>query len=136
MKEKTKTMITLLLVDNETRVREGLRMRLALEPDLCVIGEAGSGKEALLKAPVLAPDVILMDVEMSDIDGIDVTARLRDENCAAAVVMLTIHGDAKTRARAKAAGAAAFVEKHSPDSVLLKAIQQAAQASTPGPPRS
>jgi DNA-binding NarL/FixJ family response regulator len=127
-------MITVLVVDDEATVREGLRMRLALEEDLFVIGEAGSGNEALVKTLALEPDVVLLDVEMGDMDGIAVTARLRDEGAPTAVVILTIHGDARTRARAEAAGATAFVEKHSPDSALLSAIQQAAHPPPPAPP--
>ena len=62
--------IRLLLVDNQPAVRRGLRMRFALEPDLEVIGEAGDATEAISLAQTLGPDVVLMDVDMSGIDGI------------------------------------------------------------------
>lgn len=62
--------IRLLLVDNQPAVRRGLRMRFVLEPDLEVIGEAGDATEAISLAQTLGPDVVLMDVDMSGIDGI------------------------------------------------------------------
>ena len=62
--------IRLLLVDDQPSVRRGLRMRFALEPDLEVIGEAGDATEAISLAQTLGPDVVLMDVDMSGIDGI------------------------------------------------------------------
>jgi DNA-binding NarL/FixJ family response regulator len=62
--------IRLLLVDNQPAVRRGLRVRFALEPDLEVIGEAGDATEAISLAQTLGPDVVLMDVDMSGIDGI------------------------------------------------------------------
>ena len=103
-------------------------MRFALEPDLRVVGEAGNGAEALQAAQTLAPDVVVMDVEMPQMDGISATELLRVLTPQVGVVMLSIHGDADTRARVQAAGAAAFVEKRGgADTVLLAAIRQAAK---------
>ena len=67
-------MIRLVLVDDQAAVRQGLRMRLLLEPDIAVIGEANSGKEALALVQQLCPDVVLMDIEMPDMDGISAAA--------------------------------------------------------------
>lgn len=122
-------MIRVLLVDDQPAVRRGLLMRLHLEPDIQVIGEASTGREALSLAQALSPDVVLMDVEMPDMDGIEATAALRQAVSASTVVILSIHDDAQTRRRAQAAGAVAFVEKRGATDSLLAAIRQAAQHS-------
>jgi DNA-binding NarL/FixJ family response regulator len=119
-------MIRLLLVDDQPAVRRGLGLRLVLEPDMLVVGEASTGREALTLAQKLSPDVVLMDVEMPDMDGIETTAVLRATAPQSAVVMLSIHADTLTRARAQAAGAVAFVEKRGIIQDLLAAIRQAA----------
>lgn len=119
--------IRLLLVDDEPAIRRGLRMRLALESDVEVVGEAADGAAALKQVQRLAPEVVLMDVEMPGLDGIAATSELRASASGPAVVMLSMHDDAATVARALAAGAAAFVAKHSIDSALLTAIRRAAR---------
>ena len=119
-------MIRVLLVDDQGVVRRALRARLHLEPDLEVVGEASSGSEALALAQSLTPDVVLMDVEMPEMDGIEATAALHRIGPQSAVVMLSIHDDAQTRERARAAGAVALVEKRGATETLLAAIRQAA----------
>ena len=119
-------MIKLLLVDDQPIVRRGLRMRLMLEPDITVVGEASSGEQALVLVESLTPDIVLMDVEMPAMDGIAATAAMRASTSQSAVVMMSIHDDVHTRARARAAGAAAFVEKSGTLEVLLATIRQTA----------
>lgn len=119
-------MIRVLLVDDQQVVRRGLGLRLRLEPDMHIVGEAGNGTEALTLAQTLAPDVVLMDVEMPEMDGIAATAALRALVSPSAVVMMSIHDDLPTRARAQAAGAVAFVTKSGMTDELLAAIRQAA----------
>ena len=121
--------INILLVDDEPTIRRGLRMRLELEPDLSVIGEAGDGLAAIDSARTLAPNVVLMDVEMPRMNGIDATRELRSQVPSAAVVILSMHDDAATQARARDAGASAFVAKHSIDGGLLDAIRRAAEGT-------
>lgn len=99
-------------------------MRLLFEPDITVVGEASSGEQALELVASLAPDVVLMDVEMPGMDGITATAAMRDGFPQSAVVMMSIHDDVQTRTRAQAAGAAAFVEKSGTLEVLLATIRQ------------
>ena len=123
-------MIRVLLVDDQPAIRQGLRMRLGLEDDLTVVGEAAEGPAALALAPALQPDVVLLDVEMPGMNGIDTAHALRAAAPACAVVMLTLHGDSLTRARAAEAGVRIFVEKHEADMALVQAIHQA--AGTPG----
>jgi DNA-binding NarL/FixJ family response regulator len=119
--------IRLLLVDDESRVRRGLRMRLALEPDLEVVGEANDGRAAVVMAAELAPTVVLMDVEMPVLDGIGATQEIRRGQPEAVVIVLSMHDDATTVARASEAGAAAFVAKHRIDDELLDAIRTLAR---------
>ena len=71
-------MIKLLLVDDQSMVRQGLRRRLLLEPDIAVVGDASSGEQALELVELLTPDIVLMDVEMPGMDGITATATMRD----------------------------------------------------------
>ncbi len=122
--------IRLYLVDDERPVRDGLRMRLGMEPDLLVVGEAGDAETAIREIPRAQPDVVLMDVYLPGIDGITATARLRDlcPNCA--VVMLSMHDDNRTRERATLAGARAFVGKQDIDSALPGAIRCCAGSAT------
>ena len=101
-------------------------MRLDLEPGLRVVGEAENGERALALAMQLHPDVVVMDVEMQPMDGIAATAALRTACPDCAVVILSLHDDNTTRARAEAAGAVAFVAKQEKDEVLLDAIRRAA----------
>ena len=120
-------MIRLVLVDDQPSVRQGLRMRLTAEPDMMVVGEASNGREAIILVQQLAPDIVLMDVEMPEMDGIEATAMMRASIPQSAVVMLSIYDDVSTRARAHAAGAAAFVNKSGVVDVLLATIRHAAE---------
>jgi len=113
-------------VDDRQAVRRGLRIWLALEPNLEVVGEAGGAAEAISLTQTLHPDVVLMDVEMPDIDGISTTAVLRSVAPECAVVILTLHDDTTTRARAREAGAEAFVAKHEMEETLLAEIWRVA----------
>jgi CheY-like chemotaxis protein len=124
--------IRVLLVDDQSNVRRGLTMRLSLEPDIEVVGEAADGKAAVEAAQRLQPSVVLMDVEMPELDGIAATTEIRTALPRTAVVILTLHDDAATRARAEAAGAASFVPKHRMDGVLLDAIRRAAGRAPSG----
>ena len=89
--------IRLLLVDDRPAVRRGLRIWLALDPNMEVVGEASDGAEAISLARALRPDVVLMDVEMPVMDGISATAALRSIVSQSAVVILTLHDDAATK---------------------------------------
>jgi DNA-binding NarL/FixJ family response regulator len=119
--------IRVYLVDDERLVREGLRMRLSMERDLTVVGEAADGASALIGLAEARPDVVVMDVELPQIDGIRTAAVLRSIRPQIAVVMLSLHDDPATRARAAANGAAGFVSKQASDQALLDAIRMAAR---------
>lgn len=118
--------IQVLLVDDEPQVLRGLRMRLGLEADIAVVGQATDGAMAVEMTKQLAPDVVVMDVNLPFVDGIDATRQLLARSRRPAVVILSLHDDQPTIHRALAAGASAFVAKHQVDSDLLGAIRQAA----------
>lgn len=121
--------ITLLVVDDHATVRRGLRYRFELEDDLVVLGEAANGNEALDKLEQFDPDVVILDVEMPVMDGLSVAARLRADGRRARSVVLTVHDDSVTRARARASNVDQFVSKHTGAESLLSAIRQAGQAA-------
>ena len=120
--------IRLLLVDDQPAIRRGLKMRIALEPDLEVVGEVGTATEAIPLAQALLPDVVLMDIEMPSMEGISAIAALRRVVPHSAVVLFTLYDNAAMRARAREAGAAALVAKHQTEVALLAAIRRAAKA--------
>ncbi len=119
-------MIRVILADDEAAVRRGLKMRLKLIPDMQVVGEASNGEEATRLAQELKPDVVVMDVSMPRLDGIQATEALRKLVPSTAVVILTLHADKATQARAEAAGAVAFLAKGGNKQTLIGAIRQAA----------
>jgi len=129
-------MIRLLLVESQPAIRRGLRMRLTLEPDITVVGETGDSLAALWQASMLRPEVVLVDAESADIDGVRLIAALRGASPESAVVILSLRDDATTRKRLLAAGAVAFVSKHEYGDRLLHAIRQAATAATAAPTRA
>ncbi len=122
-------MITIVLVDDQAPVRHMLRMRLESEPDLRIVGEAADGQAGIELVQELRPDVVLMDVVMPHLDGIAAASALCALAPETAVVILTLHGDAATRAQALAAGAVALIEKGQGDPQLLDAIRRAARSS-------
>jgi DNA-binding NarL/FixJ family response regulator len=117
--------IRIMLVDDQSAVRRGLKMSLALEPDMTVVGEAGDGVEALKLARELRPDVVVMDVVMPRMDGMAALEALHTVAPGAAVVILTLHDTLALRAQAREAEAA-FVAKHEGVGALVAAIRQVA----------
>lgn len=103
-------------------------MRLAMEPDVAIVGETGDGARALDLAPVLEPDVVVMDVEMPGMDGITATRTMCSIAPRSAIVVLTMYDHARNRREAFNAGAAAFVGKHEASEALPAAIRQAASS--------
>src|SRR4030066_2242307 len=119
------TDINLLLVDDHQVVRTGLRMLLEGEPDMKIIGEADSGLQALEKAKALSPNVIVMDITLPDISGIEATRRIKEELPEIAVVALTIHEDEQYFFEMLQAGASGYVPKRAAPEDLISAIHAA-----------
>jgi DNA-binding NarL/FixJ family response regulator len=128
------TMITLLLVDDDTLVRQGLRFWLERAPARTVIGEASNGTEAITLAQAVQPDVVLMDITMPTMDGLNATAALRALAPHAAVILVSLDDDATMRTRAHAAGAAALVGKQEGPRVLLDVINEVGRRGGSSPP--
>jgi DNA-binding NarL/FixJ family response regulator len=118
----------LLLADDHRIVVEGLRSILAVEYDL--VGIVDDGRELVEAAKRLEPDVIVADIAMPQLNGLEAIAQLRKEGCQAKVVFLTMHKDATYAARALAVGASGFVLKHSASTELLTAIRAALSGTT------
>jgi DNA-binding NarL/FixJ family response regulator len=121
--------IRILLVDDQASVRRGLRMRLQLETDMAVVGEASDGATALASLPNLRPDVMVLDYEMPGLNGLDTLKALSDTQCGVCVVMLSIHDNDVIKREAARAGAFAFVAKQETGDRLLEAIRRAAASS-------
>jgi DNA-binding NarL/FixJ family response regulator len=103
--------IKILIVDDQKNVRQSLGTILGLSDDFEVLGEAADGVEAIRLAAELDPDVVLMDMSMSELDGTTATKKIKDSNPRIGVLMLTMHGSQKARQRAFEAGVDGFVEK-------------------------
>lgn len=119
-------MIRLLIVGRQLGVREGLRMRLAAEPDFAVVGETVDSETALNLAAVLQPDVVLVDIDTSQLHGLALSMALWALCPQFAVIILSFQDDACTRRIAADMGAAAFVVKSLPAGTLLTTIRQIA----------
>jgi DNA-binding NarL/FixJ family response regulator len=122
--------IRVLIADDQELVREGLRMLLEAEPDLIVAGEAGTGSEALAQARVLDPDVILMDVRMPQMNGIEATSRLVQAGCRARILMLTTFNLDEYVYQALKAGASGFLLKDASREQLAEAVRAVSAGET------
>lgn len=115
--------IKILLVDDHEVVRSGLRMLLDNQTDLNIAGEASTGYEALQLAQELQPDVILMDITLPDISGIEVTRKLLQTGSQSKIIALTIHEDEQFFFEMLQAGASGYVPKRAAPEDLLSAIR-------------
>ena len=117
--------IRLLLVDDHEVVRSGLRMLLENQADLKILGEADTGKQALEMVETLNPDVVIMDITLPDISGIEATRRIKESHPDVAVVALTIHEDQQYFFEMLQAGASGYVPKRAAPDDLITAIRAA-----------
>jgi DNA-binding NarL/FixJ family response regulator len=122
--------INVLLVDDQTLVREGLSSLLSLSDNVTVVAQAGSGKEALEKNAQHSIDVILMDIRMPDMDGIEAVETLRSNGCQTPVLMLTTFDDHESIMRAIQAGAEGYLLKDVSLEMLVDAIAALSQGKT------
>lgn len=116
-----------MLVDDHEVVREGIRSLLEGEPDLTVVGEAGTLREAVAGAAALRPDVVVMDVQLSDGSGIEATRLIRSERPETKVVMLTSFADEQALFASILAGAAGYVLKEIRSGDLVRAVRMVAE---------
>jgi DNA-binding NarL/FixJ family response regulator len=128
--------IRVLVVDDHPVVRRGLTDLLASVPDIEVVGSAGDGDAGVTLVGTLDPDVVLMDIEMPTVDGVEATQRIGATAPRTAVVILTTFADRARITRALDAGAAGYLLKDAEPSELIDGIRAAAAGSTPISPRA
>ncbi len=119
--------IKILLVDDHTIVRQGLNLIISAQPDLEVVGEAANGREAVELAGKLHPDMVLMDVAMPELNGIEATRRLVSSNNRVKVLVLSMHKEAVYVREILKAGARGYILKDAIDTELLNAIRSIAK---------
>lgn len=117
--------INILLVDDHAVLRSGLRALLNQEPDFEVVGEAANGIEAIKLAQKLTPDVIVMDISMPEMDGLQAAEEIQRLNLASRMVMLTVHAEEDYLFHTLRLGASGYVLKSSADTDLMEAIRAA-----------
>lgn len=120
--ENPNKLVRLLIVDDQRLLREGIASLLNLQNGIEVVGTAGSGLEALTKAQLLQPDVILMDVRMPGMNGVEATARLKRELAGCKILMLTTFDDDEYIIEALQAGASGYLLKNIPEDALARAV--------------
>jgi DNA-binding NarL/FixJ family response regulator len=121
------TTLRLLVVDDHPVVRDGLRAALVAVDDVEVVGEAGTVAEAVRRTVELAPDVVLMDVQLPDGTGVEATARLLRARPGTGVVMMTMHGDEDTVRAALSAGARGYLLKGAAGDDVVAAVRAVAR---------
>jgi DNA-binding NarL/FixJ family response regulator len=118
--------VRVLIVDDQALIRAGFRMILDAQPDLEVVGEAADGSTAIDAVRTLRPDVVLMDIRMPGVDGIEATRRLTELNVPSKIVILTTYDLDEYVFDALAAGASGFLLKHVPPEELVHGVRVAA----------
>ncbi len=121
--------IRILLVDDHQVVREGLRRMLELEADMEVVGEVGEAKEVLTQVEALSPEVILMDIKMPGVDGIELTRQLKEKQFPGNIIMLTLYDEYLSQAIE--AGAVGYLLKDIKREELVRAIRAVHQGRSP-----
>src|SRR3989304_3375259 len=120
-------MTTVVIVDDHPIVRAGMRAILDSAADIRVVGEGGNGADALRLGDNLRPDVLALDVQLPDINGVEVTRQLRAKGAAAAVLILTVHDDPQTIFGLLESGAVGHVLKDEALETLVGAVRSAAR---------
>ena len=122
--------IQVLLVDDHKMLREGLKSLLADAPDIEVVGEACDGRTALDLVRTLAPDVVVMDVGMPELNGVEATRQIRNEHKRVRVIALSTHTDKRYVHHMLDAGACGYVLKIAAHDELLRAVRAASMGQT------
>ncbi len=132
--EREDDMIRVLIADDHTLLRQGLRRILSEDPALTLAGEAANGNEAVARARALSPDIVLMDVQMPELDGIEATRQIRASRPETRVIMLTVSDKDADLFRALKAGARGYLLKNAEAQQVLDAIHRVAAGQVILPP--
>jgi len=122
--------IRIVLADDHKLMRSGLRVLLEQQPDLTVVGEASDGREAVALVASQRPDVLVMDIGMPSLNGIEAAAQVTKGNPEAAIVMLSMHSDESYVLRALKAGAKGYLLKDSAEADLIRAVRAVAEGKS------
>jgi len=122
--------VRIMLADDHAILRTGLRLMLSNVPNLDVVGEATNGREALAKAEELKPDLVIMDITMPEMNGIEATTELKKRLPKTKVLFLTMHENEELLFRTVQAGGSGYVLKKSADNELVEAIYQVSRGET------
>lgn len=115
-------LINVMIVDDHAMIREGLKQLLELDGEIRVINEAGDGEECINKIDLVNPDVLLLDINMPKMNGLEVLKILKERGCTTKILILTIHNEVEYLAKAVKIGVNGYVLKDSPAETLKKAI--------------
>ncbi len=118
--------ISILIVDDHPFFRDGLQKAVELEDDLHVVGQCATGEDALRRAAELQPDVMLLDINLPDINGLQVTRQLKNDHSDISIIMLTAYHDSEQVLHAMRAGASAYCPKDITQPQLVAVIREAA----------
>jgi DNA-binding NarL/FixJ family response regulator len=118
--------VRIVLADDHTILRKGLRLLLEREADFAVVGEAGNGREAIDVAERELPDIVIMDIAMPMLNGIEATRRLHAERAKTAIIILSVHSDEAYILKALKAGARGYLLKDSAETDLIQAVRAVA----------
>lgn len=134
MKKKLRPQVKVFLVDDHPAVREGVRAFLARQASLLVVGEASDAPEALRKVKLLAPDVIILDVNLPSLDGGELARQLRQAVPRARIIAFSVHAGQEYVVRMARCGAHGYITKDAPTSRLAEAIRHVHQGGLYFPP--
>jgi DNA-binding NarL/FixJ family response regulator len=121
--------ISVLLAEDHVVVREGLRFLLSVENDIKVVGEAGNGRQAVQMARELRPDVVVMDISMPILNGLEATCRIVAEGIPSKVLILSSFGDDEYVHKLTEAGASGYLVKHTAAGDLIKAVREVSRGN-------
>ena len=122
--------IRIVLADDHKLMRSGLRVLLEQQPDFTVVGEASDGRDAVALVASLRPDVLVMDIGMPSLNGIEAAAQITQSHPEAAIVMLSMHSDESYVLRALKAGAKGYLLKDSAEADLIRAVHAVADGKS------
>jgi DNA-binding NarL/FixJ family response regulator len=129
-KAADKREIACLIVDDHEVVREGLRLSLSRAPHIRIVGEAADGESAIALAERRRPDVVIMDLRMPDMDGLEATEIILERVPATAILIFTAYGERSLLQRGLESGAKGYILKETPHETLLRAIEKVASGET------